>query len=60
MTPSDWQQRFLEVTAELSYLASVGIRTGDDVTEREGDLLDELDVLEITAEAMVRAGTASE
>ena len=55
MTPDAWQKRFIEVSNELAHLASVGIRTGDDVTEREGARLEVLDALEMQAAAMNRA-----
>jgi hypothetical protein len=58
MTPADWQRRFMEVSAELVHLVDNDARPGDEVTEREGKLLEELDDLELRAAAMVRAGTA--
>lgn len=60
MTTADWQQRYIHVSGELALLAAEhGIRTGDDASDAEGALLDELDALELTADAMIRAGTAS-
>lgn len=55
MTPDDWQAKYLQTSYELAALATDGIRIGDDVTEREGALLDELDALEMQAAAMSRA-----
>ena len=56
MTPADWQRRFMEVSAELAHLVDNDARPGDEVTDREGALLEELDDLELQAAAMVRAG----
>ena len=60
MTPADWQKRFIEVSTELTHLADGHEVPDDDVTPREGELLEELDALELQAAAMIRAGTASE
>jgi hypothetical protein len=59
MTPADWHVRYLAVSAELAHLAAGKLhRPDENVSEHEGALLEELDDLELTAAAMVRAGTA--
>jgi hypothetical protein len=58
MTPAEWKTRFAEVSNEPAHLAANHIHTGDNVSQREGELFDELDSLEMQAAAMIRAGTA--
>lgn len=49
MTLDEWNDRFRYASHELLFLSGDGLRTGDDVTNREGELLNELDELQFVA-----------
>lgn len=53
MTPEEWQTNFIDASGKLGFLAADGMRTGDDVTELEGELLELLDDLELIAGSKV-------
>ncbi len=56
MTPDEWNNCFRDASGELAWIAADGIRTGGDVSEREGELLEQLDELEYVAGVHVRRG----
>ena len=56
MTPEEWNKKFSDASGEVAWLAADGIRLGDDVTEREGELLDQLDELEFVAAVKCKQG----
>ena len=57
MNATDWQACYVNVSNELLWLAKGKLHNPDEnVSEREGALLEELDELELTAAAMLRAG----
>ena len=56
MTAEEWNKKFADASGELAWLAADGMRVGDDVTEREGELLDLLDELEYVAAVKCKQG----
>ena len=56
MAPKDWTEQFIAVSQTLVRFTADGIKTGGDVNELEGQLLDALDEMEYDAGVKVRRG----
>ncbi len=56
MTPEEWTEQFAAVSVTLVRFSAGGIKTGGDVEELEGQLLDALDEMEYDAGVKIRRG----
>lgn len=56
MTPEEWNEQFVAVSQALVRFTASGIKTGGDVDDLEGQLLDALDEMEYDAGVKVRRG----